>query len=66
MRTQEAIEYQKGKINYHKLFIGYYEDMRKNSDIGKINEEQIKEQIAYHKKILAYHEKRKEILMRGV
>ena len=66
MRRESQIKYQDGKIRYHNLFVGYYEDMKKNPDISRLTKDEILEQIAYHKQLVKYHQKRKEILARGV
>lgn len=65
MNKEKSLAYQDGKIKYHEMFVGYYGDMMKNTGIGRIDNDQVDEDIAYHKNLVVYHKKRKAIIARG-
>ena len=65
LRGDKSVKYQNEKIQYHEAMVGYYEDMRKNMDIGHLTNIQIDEQVSYHARLGVYHKKRLAILMRG-
>ena len=66
MTREKSVKYQDEKIRYHTTMVGYYEDMRKESIIGRLDEDEIDEQISYHTQLFVYHKKRRALIMREV
>ena len=66
MTREKSVKYQDEKIQYHTTMAGYYEDMRKESIIGRLDEDEIDEQLSYHARLVVYHKKRRAIIMRRV
>lgn len=65
LRGDKSVKYQNEKVQYNDIMVGYYQDMKKDSDT-RLTDEEIEEQIAYHARLGVYHKKRLAILMRGV
>ena len=59
------MKYQDEKIQYHTTMVGYYEDMRKGFIIGRLNKDEIDEQIDYHARLVVYRKKRRALIIRG-
>lgn len=64
MSREKSLKYQNEKIRYHKIMMGYYEDTKKNLNIGQFKWDEAEEQIAYHTRLAVYHQKRRALILK--